>query len=341
MLRNLTRMPADMSSDSRRQLLHAVTDLFLLDQEPSETVKEHYGEIATTSLSHLGDDERKGYADRVASMPTLPNNVAVTLGSDSNAEVARLVLVLSPVLTDTDLAAIAVTQSQQHLVAIAERARLSEGVTDILVERGDQKVLHTVSANEGAAFSDRGFDRLLERGQGDADITGALARRSDLAPNRAQRVLRIVEQFAEGAAPGASATQEAASLARQARQQRLEVKLLISDLAAKVREVDDVLTMLADEDRAYHLAQVLAQIADITIEQALRVLMQRDASGIAVTCRSLGIGTTAFRAILQLRARRLYFSSRDIDDDVDAYAKLDLATAERTLRFLKLRTKIA
>jgi hypothetical protein len=108
-----------------------------------------------------------------------------------------------------------------------------------------------------------------------------------------------------------------------------------------VREPDDVLTMLSDEDRAYHLAQVLAQIGDITIEQALRVLMQRDASGIAVTCRSLGIGTTAFRAILQLRARRLYFSSRDIDDDVDAYTKLDLATAERTLRFLKLRTKIA
>ncbi|UZF93092.1 DUF2336 domain-containing protein [Bosea sp. NBC_00550] len=341
MLRNLTRMPADMSSDSRRQLLHAVTDLFLLDQEPSDTVKDHYGEIATSSLPHLGDDERKGYADRVASMPTLPHNVAVTLGGDSNAEVARLVLTLSPVLTDTDLAAIAVSQSQQHLVAIAERARLSEGVTDILVERGDQKVLHTVSANEGAAFSDRGFDRLLERGSNDAAVTGALARRSDLAPNRAQRVLRIVEQFADGPAPSASATEEAVSLARQARQQRLEVKLLLSDLAAKVREVDDVLTMLADEDRAYHLAQVLAQISDISIEQALRVLMQRDASGIAVTCRALGIGTTAFRAILQLRARRLYFSSRDIDDDVDAYAKLDLATAERTLRFLKLRTKIA
>jgi hypothetical protein len=69
--------------------------------------------------------------------------------------------------------------------------------------------------------------------------------------------------------------------------------------------------------------------------------MQRDASGIAVTCRSLGIGATAFRAILQLRARRLYFSSHDIDDDIDAYAKLDLATAERTLRFLKARTRIA
>ena len=46
----------------------------------------------------------KGYADRVAAMPTLPRNVATTLGTDSNAHVARLVLKLSPVLTDTDLA---------------------------------------------------------------------------------------------------------------------------------------------------------------------------------------------------------------------------------------------
>lgn len=339
MLRNLTRMPADLSSDSRRQLLNAVTDLFLLDQEPSEASREHYGEIAMTSLPHLGDSDRKGYADRVAAMPTLPRNVAVTLGGDGNAEVARLVLTLSPVLTDGDLAAIAVSQTQQHLAAIAERARLSESVTDILVERGDRTVLTTVSANEGAAFSDRGFDRLLERGTGDAAIAGNLARRSDLAPQRAERVLRIVGQLTENA--GGAGTEPAHSLARQARQQRLEVKLLLSDLAHKVREADDVITMLADEDRAYHLAQVLSQIADITPEQALRVLMQRDASGIAVTCRSLGVGLTAFRAILQLRARRLYFSLRDIDDDVDAYAKLDLATAERTLRFLKLRTKIA
>jgi hypothetical protein len=342
MLRNLTRMQADLSSDSRRELLNAVTDLFLLDEDPNEASREHYGNIAVTSLPHLADDDRKGYADRVAAMPTLPRNVATTLGGDSNAEVARLVLKLSPVLTDTDLAAIAVSQSQQHLAAIADRARLSESVTDILVERGDQTVLHTVSANEGAAFSDKGFDKLLERGDGDAAIAGNLARRSDLAPQRAERVLRIVEQLSEGGTVSQGpASAESASLARQARQQRLEVKLLLADLATKTREVDDVLILLAEEDRAYHLAQVLGQIAGITVEQALRVLMQRDASGIAVTCRSLDIGRTAYRAILQLRARRLYFSQGDIDDDVDGYAKLDLATAERTLRFLKLRTKIA
>jgi hypothetical protein len=339
MLRSLTRMPTDMSSDSRRQLLNAVTDLFLLDQAPSDLSKEHYGEIAMNSLSHLESDDRKGYADQVAAVPTLPHQVAVTLASDANADVARLVLTLSPVLTDTDLAAIAVSQSQQHLVAIAERARLSEGLTDILVERGDRNVLHTVSANEGAHFSDTGFERLLQRGGDDHGITTALSQRSDLASNRAERVLRIVEQLSDGSA-NSDKPNNAQLVVRHARQQRFEVRLLLADITAKVREVDDVLLMLADEDRAYHLAQVLSQISEIAIDQALRVLMQRDASGIAVLCRSLGVGASAFRAILNLRGRRLYFSSQDIDDDVLDYGKLDLATADRTLRFLKLKTKI-
>lgn len=336
MLRSLSKMPAEMSSESRRQLLNAVTDLFLLDHDPSETSKEHYGEIATTSLPHLDESARRDYAQNVASLPSLPHTVATTLAQDSDVGVARLVLKLSPVLTDTDLAAIALSQSQQHLVAIAERAQLSEGLTDILVERGDRDVLHTVSANEGAAFSDTGFDRLLERGGQDEQIAQAISRRSDLTPTRSSRVLRIVEKLADGAQDG-----EAISLAREARQQRLEVKLLLADLVAKVRELDDVVIMLADDDRAYHLAQVLAQSAGITTEQALRVLMQRDATGIAVTCRSLGVMAGAYRSVLKLRARRLYFSSQAVDDDVDDYRKLDLATAERTLRFLKLKTKLS
>lgn len=338
MLHDLSRMPADLSSDARRQLLNAVTDLFLLDEAPSEASKEHYGEIATQSLVHLGQEDRIGYAGQVADVPTLPRNVAITLANDSDADVARLVLKLSPVLSDTDLAAIAVTQSQRHLVAIAERARLSEGLTDILVERGDRDVLQTVSSNGGATFSDQGFDTLLQRGGGDPDITGALSRRIDLEPQRAERVLRIVEQMAD---PTAGNVAAARTLARQARQQRLEVKLLLADLTAGIRSLDDVVTMLAEEDRAYHLAQVLAQAAAITPEQALRVLMQRDPSGIAVTCKSLGLGAPAFSAAMELRGRRLRFKAKDIEDAVRDYARLDAATAERTLRFLKLRTKLS
>lgn len=340
MLRSLTRMPADLSSDSRRQLLNAVTDLFLLDDEPSEQAKEHYGDIAVRSLPHLDADNKRAYAGQVALAPSLPHEVALTLAGDEDASVARLVLKLSPVLTDPDLAAIAVSHSQSHLVAIAERVQLSETVTDILVERGGSDVLKTVSSNEGAHFSETGFDRLLSRGGKDADVTDALARRADLTPLRAERVLRIVEQMADAPAVPNSRITAGQSLARQARQQRLEVKLLLLDLAANERTLDDVLTMLADEDRAYHLAQVLAQAANLNTEQALRVLMQRDPSGLAVACKGLGVSSDAFRAIVTLRGRRIYFSPKDLDEAVDSYIKLDISTADRTMRFLRLRTKL-
>ncbi|WID96322.1 DUF2336 domain-containing protein [Bosea vestrisii] len=339
MLQSLSRMPADMSSDSRRKLLNAVTDLFLLDADPSEESQEHYGDIALRSLPHLDAAGRREYADSVAETSTLPRPVAVSLANDSDSEVARLVLKLSPVLTDTDLAAIAISQTQEHLAAIAERARLSEGVTDILVERGDSTVLRSVSGNEGAQFSEHGFDRLLQRGGDDAAVGEALARRSDLTPQRAERVLRIVEQMSDPSAETRS--HQAAAMARQARQQRREVRLLIADLQAGDRSLDEVVTMLAEEDRAFHLAQVIATRADVSNEQALRVLLQRDVSGIAVLARTLELGKDTFHEVLQLRGRRLYFKAKDIEDDLKAYEQLDMATAERTMRFLRLKTKLS
>ncbi|RXT19286.1 MULTISPECIES: DUF2336 domain-containing protein [unclassified Bosea (in: a-proteobacteria)] len=338
MLQSLSRMPAEMSSESRRKLLNAVTDLFLLDADPSEESREHYGDIALRSLPHLDAESRREYADSVAETATLPHPVAMSLANDTNSEVARLVLRLSPVLTDTDLAAIAISQTQEHLAAIAERARLSEGVTDILVERGDSTVLRSVSGNEGAQFSDHGFDRLLQRGGDDAAVGDALARRSDLSPQRAERVLRIVEQMSDPAAEASS--HQATMMARQARQQRREVRLLIADLQAGARSLDEVVTMLAEEDRAFHLAQVIATRADVSNEQALRVLMQRDVSGIAVLARTLELGKDTFHAVLLLRGRRLYFKAKDIEDDLKAYEQLDMATAERTMRFLRLKTKL-
>lgn len=341
MLRSLTRMQTEMSSETRRMLLNAVTDLFLLDDEPSETAKSHYGEIATQALSTLGTSDRRDYADHVAAAPTLPHSVAMKLAGDDEADVARLVLKLSPVLTDTDLAAIAVTQSQRHLAAIAERARLSSSVTDILVQRGDQTVLQTVSGNEGADFSDSGFDTLLARGGSDPKVGAALSRRSDLAPTRASQVLRIVQQLGENASGAEAPSEHITNLAKQARQQRLEVKILISDLNAKKRELDEVVMMLAEEDRAYHLAQVIGTVAALNVDHILRVMMQSDVTGIAVVCRSLNLRKLAFKTILQLRQRRLPLVEHEIEEMLLDYSRLDAATADRTLRFLKLKTAVA
>lgn len=340
MLHSLFKLAAETSSDARRRLLHAVTDLFFYDPEPTGMSKHHYGEIALRALPHLDTEARQGYADEVAGEPNLPRSVANALAGDPESEVARLVLRLSPVLTDRDLAAIALNQSQEHLTAIAERVRLSESITDILVERGDNGVLKTVGANEGAEFSEEGFDRLLERGREEPAIPRTVAVRSDLSDGRAERVMRLLAELGEDDLEPRPES-EAAAIVRQARQQRLEVSLLLKDLKAKTRVVDDVLIMLANEDRAYHLAQVIARSSDIGVEQALRALLRRDVSGIALACRALDIGFPAFAAILGLRSRRLMFANKDTEEDLRRYAQIDLTAAERGMRFIRMKARVA
>ena len=341
MLHSLFKLASETSSDARRRLLQAVTDLFFCDPEPTGMSKHHYGEIALRALPHLDSQARQGYADEVAAEPNLPRSVANALAGDADGEVARLVLRLSPVLTDRDLAAIALNQSQEHLAAMAERVRLSEKITDILVERGDSSVLKTVGGNEGAAFSDEGFERLLDRGREAATIPLAVAVRSDLSDVRAERVLRVLAELGEDGGIDFASDNEAAAIARLARRQRLEVSQLITDLKGGTRALDDVVIMLAEEDRAYHLAQVLSRVSDIGVEPALRALLRRDVSGIALACRALDIGFPAFAAVLALRARRLMFANKDTEDDLRRYAQIDTAAAERGMRFIRMKARVA
>ncbi len=335
MIEQLAALASGASPDHRRALLHAVTDLFLFDEDPSEAVREDYARIADHSLDGLQAEDRAAYAERVAASPALPRAVATRLAGDADAGVARLVLKLSPVLTDAVLASIAVTHSQAHLVAIAERATLSESVTEVLVERGDARVLRTVSGNEGAAFSDTGISRLLERGGGDAQIGANLQKRAErLPPDQAERVLRITQAAVQGTAAASQ------PLARQARERRLEVRLLLADLREGRTTIDEVLRILAGQDRAFDLAQALGSVADINSAQVLRALLQHDVTGIAVACRAAGATQAGFDGILTLRAQRLGLPAQRIQTERAAYASVTPDISERAMRFLKVRSRI-
>lgn len=345
MLDALASLSADTTSEGRRRLLNAVTDLFLHDSEPSDEAQDHFSDIATRSLAKMETPDRKDYADRVAAEPALPRKVATTLASDPDAEVAKLVLKLSPVLTDADLAAIAVTHSQQHLLAIAERATLSENVTDILVDRGDKQVLRTVSGNEGAAFSEGGFERLVQRGGNDAAVRRNLDDRRDTLPvSQARRVMQIAAEAAsrmEHSHPVELISGEAPKrVVREARERRLELKLLVADLKDGRRTIDDVVAILARDDRAFDLAQIISTFSEIPNAQALRALLQPEASGVAVACRALGVGAEAFRKVLELRAKRLNLPGARIDSEVANYQALPAEMSERAMRFLKVRAKV-
>jgi uncharacterized protein (DUF2336 family) len=341
MLDRLISLSKDPSATGRRELLHAVTDLFLVEPEPNDAAKDDYSHIALQTLGHLGEGDRAAYAKRIAAENTMPRQVATKLANDPAAAVATVVLRLSPVLTDADLAAVAVTHSTQHLLAISQRTSISEKVTDILVQRGDRDVLQTVSGNDGAKLSDRGLSGLLERSAGDDRIFENLVRRtSQFTPEQGIRLQRIADQVTASAARDLAEATPFTVERKQAQERRLEVKLLVADIEKGRRSPSEVVEMLAADDRAFDLAQVVSAISGVPSVQCLKVLLDPESTGIAVACRSIGVSPEAFRAVLDLRAARLGRSGKQLDKEVAAYADLPAEIADRTLRFLSVRSKV-
>jgi uncharacterized protein (DUF2336 family) len=117
---------------------------------------------------------------RLAEADNAPANVIGRLSNDNDIAIAGPVLEKSNVLTDENLVAVAKTKSQEHLLAIAGRKKISEIVTDALVDRGNADVTRKAVGNLGAAFSEHGFVKVVHVARGDEALAIAIAARKDV-----------------------------------------------------------------------------------------------------------------------------------------------------------------
>ena len=99
-------------------------------------------------------------------------------------------LIASPRLCEADLIENATTRSQDHLYAIAQRLKLSEAVTDVLIARGNRRVVRRTARNKGAHLSLAGYQRVVEFARRDRKLAMTVAERSDI-PH--QCFLRLLE----------------------------------------------------------------------------------------------------------------------------------------------------
>ena len=179
-------------SDQRHLLmLRQMTELFLAH---AGACTEDQVAIFDAVIARLSRDiGRIGQAELAARLATMEGAPTDTIGQLSNSDdiaVAGPVLEKSTALTDNALAGIAKQKSQRHLLAIAGRARINDTVTDVLVDRGDNKVRHKVLDNEGARFSESGFARLVSAASQDKQLAAKVAKRPDV-PAELQPFLKM------------------------------------------------------------------------------------------------------------------------------------------------------
>jgi uncharacterized protein (DUF2336 family) len=172
---------ASGSAGQRRRILERIADLFAAGSRGySNEQIALFDDVLQKLAAEIEVKARVKLANQLARIDCAPPKLIRSLAFDDEIEVAEPVLVHSQRLSDADLVENASTKSQEHLFAIAQRLKLSEPVTDVLVERGDQRVVHKVVTNKGARFSLAGYGKLTIRARRHRKLALALGQRSDL-----------------------------------------------------------------------------------------------------------------------------------------------------------------
>ena len=169
------------SDRTRVDTLRKITDLFLVD---ADRLNEQQIDVFDSVLGHLikriEDKALVELSQRLSPVDNAPVEVVRRLARSDEITVAAPVLTQSRRLADQDLIEIAGSKGQGHLLAIAQRTQIAEGVTDALLQRGDRNVFHRLAENTGAKFSDRGFSTLAEHSAHDEGLAEKFGLRIDI-----------------------------------------------------------------------------------------------------------------------------------------------------------------
>lgn len=198
--------------ERRAKSLRQLTELFM---GQASNLNDAHVSVFDEVILRLARDVEQGarveLSSRLARVANAPKKIVRDLAGDSHAAVAQPVLERSPQLSEDDLMEFAAQKTQDHLLAISRRRMLSERLTDLLVDRGDARVVHAVAENSGARLSEQGLTKLLAKAQGDDDLRGVLQKRPDIA----DVCLRVVAQSAPQKQPAPNLKPEATVEARR------------------------------------------------------------------------------------------------------------------------------
>jgi uncharacterized protein (DUF2336 family) len=306
------------SSEHRRaDYLRRVTELFVAG---SAVYSEDHIAVFDRVLQRLIEEiEAAVLAEvgkRLAPIATAPPGVMRVLARHDEIIVAGPVLAGFERLATADLCDIAETKGQAHLMAISNRSRLEEAVTDVLVRRGDDDVVCTLAANDGAKFSEAGMIRLAGRAEDSEAIAENVARRPDLphhlfckllvAASSAvrARLVTIVdpELRAEACRILEKVSGEIADQAPAPRSYGAAIRRVLL-AAARGNLSEDDLVEYAMNSQVDEAIAALSLLSSVPTERIERILTRCQYDSLFIVCKAAGLTWVAASAMLNCMRR--------------------------------------
>jgi uncharacterized protein (DUF2336 family) len=338
---------ATLPGSTQKQVvaLARIADLFAAgSSQYSEQQVEVFDEVFKTLVAVIELKTRVRLARRLATDPNAPAALVRAFAFDEAVAVAAPVLSRSTTLSDADLAASAGTQSQGHLYAIAQRQTISEAITDILIQRGEPRVVHAVAGNPGARISDGSYGELVTRSADDVRLALRVGTRRDIPRHHFLKLLETASgsvcrkivaahpQFAD--AVQGVVTEVVDDINRQVRAQspdhaRARRKVKRFKYWRELRETN--VHAFASVHNFEHTVMALSVLAGCPIEMAERAVLHENPGVVQILGKAAGCSWTTVKAVLLIKAAGRMMSAADLDLARENFEKLEARTARRVL----------
>jgi uncharacterized protein (DUF2336 family) len=273
--------------------------------------------------------------------------VISVLAKNDDIEVAGPVLKQAN-LPDPDLLRIAETKGQAHLLALSTRRRISEALSDMLVERGDRDVARSIANNQYAQLSVNAFSTLVKRAEEDGVLAEKVGMRTDIPPRLFRQLLmqasdmvqrrllakakpetqseirRILAQVTDEVAAKAAPRNYTAAIAA-VRALHKERKLGEADVAefAKAGKYEETIA-------------ALSTLCAVPVEVVDRLMNGERADPVLILARAVGFSWPTVRAVLNARPGAKP-SPQTLDVARENFDRLTATTAQRVVRFWQVR----
>src|SRR5580693_9193042 len=335
----------------RVETLRRVTDLFINGAvDYSNEQVELFDDVFQCLMHHIETSAKALLSNRLAPIPTAPPQTVRALAFDDLIEVAAPVLSLSERLDDETLIETARHKSQAHLMAISIRKVLSGAVTDVLVLRGNDEVIQSTVNNPGAEFSERGFTRLVNRAEGDDNLTTCLGLRPTIPRHLYLKLIAkasaTVRERLEAANPPLAgdvptAVREATRRARMApsaiTRETAIAHALVKSLYEDGRLDEHQVAAFAEDGKFDEANAAIAALANVPVSIAENMMIETRAEGVMILAKVSGMSWSTVRAIINMRDDLSGMDRSDLEACKGTYERLRPSTAQQVLRFHRMQ----
>jgi uncharacterized protein (DUF2336 family) len=351
----LAQLAVNPQGTSREEIYLAVASLYRIQGTGlNERERGLMHEILRRLTRDVEMAIRIALAERLAEDTTAPHDLILLL-ADDRIEVARPLLLRSPLLTDTDFLKLITQASEAHHEVVASREHIGEPVTQELAKSGVESVLVALVRNATAKISPRTFETLVEKSRNIERLHEPLTQRSDLPPVLATKMCEwvsdalktyIARNYAIAPERLTAAMNQAETLVKSEpaapRNPPAEsAQKLIEKLAASGQLKAGFLLRVLHQGQLDLFDLALAKLVGLPLPELRKKFYDGGPRAVALACRGVGIDRCVFNTVFNLsrqaRDMRSSLSHADMAEVDKVFATVSKPSALSELASLPFR----